>query len=99
MDSIPGWVGDSLTPWGLLLIVVVMILTGRLVPRVYFLEVKQDRDLQKATNESLATAVTSISEAIPDILEVAETTHKIMTEVKVKADEWDKPSSQRGGSS
>ncbi|ASX98698.1 hypothetical protein SEA_COLUCCI_27 [Arthrobacter phage Colucci] len=85
--DIPSWIGTDLTPWALVTLVVLSILTGRfLVPKLYYNEIKADRDAWKAVAESLTGDVKTISGALPGVLEVGKSMDKVMTAVREKAD-------------
>lgn len=86
-DSIPGFVWSDLTPWGLLLILIAGMLTGRfIVPKFYYLELKRDRDEWRATAKSLEKSVGIFAIHLPDALEVSKTTDKVMTTLGEKAE-------------
>ncbi|ALF01234.1 hypothetical protein FDI41_gp23 [Arthrobacter phage Piccoletto] len=87
LSDIPAWVGTDLTPWAIVGLVVVSILTGRfLVPKIYYNEIKAERDRWRNTAESLTGSVGMISTALPEILEVGKSMDKVMTSVKEKTD-------------
>ena len=86
-SDIPAWIGTDLTPWAIVGLVVISILTGRfLVPKLYYNEIKADRDHWRTVALSLTGDVGTIAEALPGVLEVGKSMDKIMTTVKQKAD-------------
>lgn len=87
LDEIPAWVGEQATPWAVLILVVLFIITGRLIPLFYYKELKEDRDRLKESNQNLIAAVSVFAQVMPEILEVGKTTEKIMTSAKEKLEE------------
>ncbi|AYD81522.1 hypothetical protein HYP71_gp028 [Arthrobacter phage KBurrousTX] len=84
-SDIPAWIGTDLTPWAIVGLVVISILTGRfLVPKLYYNEIKADRDSWKAIAESLTGDVGTIARALPGVLEVGKSMDKVMTAVREK---------------
>lgn len=86
-DDLPTWVGEQLTPWGIIIIVVVFIISGRLIPLFYYKELKEEVDRLRASNKNLTTAVGLFAEAMPEVLEFGKTTAKIMDSVQEKLEE------------
>lgn len=86
IDGISGALVENLTPWGLVMIVVIMIVTGRLIPHFYYKELRLDRDRWRTTSESLAGSVQVFATAFPELLEVGKTTTKVMTEIREKSE-------------
>ncbi|ALY09678.1 hypothetical protein MARTHA_25 [Arthrobacter phage Martha] len=85
--DVPAWIGTDLTPWAIVGLVVLSILTGRfLVPKLYYNEIKADRDHWRKVAQSLTGDVGTIADALPGVLEVGKSMDKIMTSVKAKAD-------------
>lgn len=71
----------ELTPAGLLLLAVLMVFTGRLVPRVMYLEKVKEADQWRAAYDA-ERAARAISDAqTRELLEVAKTSQKILTAV------------------
>ncbi|ASX99148.1 hypothetical protein SEA_JAYCOOKIE_28 [Arthrobacter phage JayCookie] len=86
-SDIPAWIGTDLTPWAIVGLVVVSILTGRfLVPKIYYNEIKAERDRWRNVAESLTGDVKTIAGALPGVLEVGKSMDKVMTAVREKAD-------------
>lgn len=85
MEAIPPWVFEQATPWGVILLGIVLIATGRLVPFYYYKELKEDRDRWRSSSESLQGAVSVFSESLPEILDGLKTTEKVVTSIQDKA--------------
>ncbi|QFG14830.1 hypothetical protein SEA_LYMARA_28 [Arthrobacter phage Lymara] len=86
-SDIPAWIGTDLTPWAIVGLVVVSILTGRfLVPKIYYNEIKAERDRWRNVAESLTGDVKTIAGSLPGVLEVGKSMDKVMTAVREKAD-------------
>jgi len=86
IDGIPSWLFDTATPGAALVIVVIFIFTGRLIPLVYYRELKQDRDRWRTVAEQTTTSVKVFSDAFPELLEVGKTTTKVMTDIREKSE-------------
>jgi hypothetical protein len=71
----------DLTPAGLLLIVVLMIVTGRLVPRSTYQEKVAEAERWRAAYEVERTARTMTDAHTRELLEVAKTSEKFLTAV------------------
>lgn len=71
----------GLTPAGLLLITVLMILTGRLVPRYVHQNVLQERDQWKAAYEAERAARALSDSQTRELLEVAKASEKFLAAV------------------
>lgn len=71
----------GLTPTGLLLIAVLMILTGRLVPRYLYQNVILERDQWKAAYEAERAAHVLSDNQTRELLEVAKTSEKFLAAV------------------
>lgn len=85
-DGIPAWVGQDLTPWSIVGLMVLALLTGRvIVPRYYYRELLADRDRWRAVAESQTASVQVFASAMPELLEVGKTTDKVMTAIQEKA--------------
>jgi hypothetical protein len=84
LEELPSWVGDTAAPWSLLGLVILLIITGRLIPQFYYKELKEDRDRWRASSETKSKAIAVFAEAFPEILEVGKTTEKIMTSAPVQ---------------
>lgn len=73
------------TSWGaggLLALCVLLILTGRLVPRQQMLDLREDRDKWKATADDLLAAHHELGMSVEKLLTLAETTHHALTEIQ-----------------
>ncbi len=71
----------GLTPAGLLLLVVLMVLTGRLVPRATYLEKVKERDQWKAAYEVERAARFAADSQTRELLELARTGTKVLQAV------------------
>lgn len=71
---------------GVVILVVVLIITGRLIPKFYYKELKEDRDRWQTTAESLTGSVSVFATAFPELLEVGKTTTKVMTDIREKSE-------------
>lgn len=71
----------GLTPAGLLLITVLMVLTGRLVPRYVHQNVIQERDQWRAAYEASEKARAMSDSQTRELLEVAKTSEKFLMAV------------------
>lgn len=69
----------GLTPTGLLLVTVLMILTGRLVPRATHQQTLKERDQWRAAYEVSELARSTQEAQIRDLLEVAKTSTTVLT--------------------
>lgn len=72
----------GLTPAGLLLLVVLMILTGRLVPRSLYLEKVKERDQWKSAYEVERAARHAADSQTRELLELAKTGTKVLQAVQ-----------------
>lgn len=81
------WILNTATPWTILGTLVLGILTGRfIVPKFYYLELKADRDEWRGIAKSAVASVGVFAEHLPEALEVAKTTDKVMTTIGEKAE-------------
>ncbi|UGL61909.1 hypothetical protein SEA_EASTWEST_26 [Arthrobacter phage EastWest] len=88
--DIPAWVGTDMTPWAIVTLVVLSIITGRfIVPKIYYLETKTALDKEREANASLRTSVAIFAQALPELLEVGKTTDKVWSEIKQKSAQSD----------
>lgn len=71
----------GLTPAGLLLITVAMILTGRLIPRYLYLEKKAEAERWRAAYEVSEAARRASDAQTRELLEVAKTSAKFLEAV------------------
>ena len=71
----------GLTPAGLLLITVAMILTGRLVPRFTYMEKAKEADRWQAAYEVERQARQALQAQTSELLEVAKTSAKFLEAV------------------
>lgn len=71
----------GLTPAGLLLLVVLMVLTGRLVPRSMYQEKKSEADRWHAAYELERTARLASDSQTRELLELAKTGTKVLEAV------------------
>ena len=85
-EGIPSAMLENATAGGVLLIVVVLVITGRLIPIFYYKELKEDRNRWRATANSLTDSVKVFSAAFPELLEVGKTTTKVMTDIREKSE-------------
>jgi len=86
LEDLPSWVGDTAAPWSILGLVIILIVTGRLVPLFYYKELKEDRDRWRESSAKKSEAIKVFSQAFPEILEVGKTTEKIITSAPVQED-------------
>jgi hypothetical protein len=85
--AIEQWALDTASPWAILGLFVLGILTGRfIVPKFYYLELKADRDEWRSIAKSNQASVAVFAEHLPDALEVAKTTDKVMTTLGERAE-------------
>lgn len=87
LDDIPSWIGDTATPWGVVIIVVLFIITGRLIPQFYYKELKEECARLRLSNSNLTKAVATFATVMPEILEGQKTVDKIMTSAKEQLEE------------
>lgn len=86
-EGIPAWVVTDLSPWAILGLLTLAVLTGRvIVPKFYYRELLADRDRWRAVAESQTASVSVFAGAMPELLEVGKTTDKVMTAIQEKAD-------------
>lgn len=76
----------GLTPAGLLLIAVFMILTGRLVPRSIYLDKKAEADRWQAAYEVERQARATSDAQTRELLEVAKTSAKFLEAVHTNSE-------------
>lgn len=72
----------ELTPSVLLGIVILMVLTGRLVPRRTFQDMKEDRDGWRAAHRVSEEARVEISKQLDVALEVGDTMRQVLTGIQ-----------------
>lgn len=81
------WLINTASPWAIVGVLVLGIATGRfIVPKFYYLELKLDRDEWRAIAKSSQQSVAVFAEHLPDALEVAKTTDKLMTTIGEKVE-------------
>lgn len=85
-EIIPGAAWENITAGGALVLVVLLIVTGRLIPLFYYKELKGDRDRWRVAAESLTNSVQIFSVAFPELMEVGKTTTKVMTDIREKSE-------------
>ena len=71
----------GLTPMGLLLVAILMVLTGRLVPRSTYIDQKDETDRWRAAYEAERTARSLSDAQTRELLEVAKTSQHFLTAV------------------
>jgi hypothetical protein len=71
----------GLTPAGLLLIAVLMVLTGRLVPRTTYLEKVKEAEQWRAAYEASEKARSMSDSQTRELLEVAKTSERFLSAV------------------
>jgi hypothetical protein len=71
----------GLTPAGLLLIVVLMVLTGRLIPRATYLEKVREAAQWRAAYEASEKARSMSDSQTRELLEVAKTSERFLSAV------------------
>lgn len=76
----------GLTPPGLLLLVVVMILTGRLVPRFLYMEKVKEAAMWRAAYEVAEAARAASDAQTRELLEVAKTSAKFLEAVHASSE-------------
>lgn len=76
----------GLTPAGLLLITVLMILTGRLVPRATYLEKVKEAEQWRAAYELERTAHSASDAQTRELLELAKTGTKVLEAVHTNSE-------------
>lgn len=76
----------GLTPAGLLLLVVVFIMTGRLIPRYLYLEKVRERDQWRAAYEVSEAARAAADAQTRELLELAKTGTKVLEAVHINSE-------------
>ena len=91
-EGIPSWVVTDLSPWAILGLMTLCVLTGRvIVPKFYYRELVADRDRWRSVAEKQTAAVAVFAEAMPALVEVGKTTDKVMSAIQEKATETTEP--------
>jgi len=75
----------GLTPAGLLLLVVLMVLTGRLVPRATYLEKVKESDQWRAAYEVERAARAAADAQTRELMELAKTGTKVLEAVQTSS--------------
>ncbi|MFE6079961.1 hypothetical protein [Streptomyces virginiae] len=79
MDAIFGFSPADLGVSGLLVLVVLLILTGRLVPRSTLVDMREERDTWRAAHSESEAARQAEREQVTELLELSRTAGHVLT--------------------
>lgn len=91
MDQIPWAAIGALTPSGMLMLAVWLILTGRIVPKSTYEVMVKARDDWQATAQKKQEIIHTLAETVREQSVVSQTAAKVMTAVQEANQAGDKP--------
>ena len=86
MTEIIGFTPTDLGLAGLMGLVVLLILTGRLVPRSTLLDMREERDTWRAAHVSSEAARLAEREQVTELLELSRTASHVLTSLPTKGE-------------
>lgn len=82
MEAIPEWVGTQLTPWGIVVIIALLVLTGGLRSNREFKSMEQEKEHWRAAAKTQQETNRVLAESISKQEIASETVSRFMSELQ-----------------